>query len=93
MRNNNNNPNDDHDHDHNNVKEIVDQKVLFYKLFSFADSVDIILMIVGSISAIANGVAQPLMTLVLGQIINSFGSSDPKHVVHDVSQVPFFIIA
>ncbi|XP_021764176.1 ABC transporter B family member 9-like [Chenopodium quinoa] len=65
----------------------VEQKVAFYKLFSFADKWDIILMIVGSISAIANGVAQPLMTLILGQIINSFGSTDAEHVVHEVSKV------
>ncbi|KMS95115.1 hypothetical protein BVRB_012190 [Beta vulgaris subsp. vulgaris] len=65
----------------------VEQKVAIYKLFNFADSVDIILMIVGSIAAIANGIAQPLMTLILGQIINSFGSADPQHVVHDVSKV------
>jgi len=68
------------------------QKVPFYKLFAFADPIDVVLMIVGGVAAIGNGLAQPLMTLVLGQIINSFGRSDPSHVVHDVSKVFFIYI-
>lgn len=70
-----------------NNKEL--DKVPFYKMFSFADRWDLILMIVGSISAIANGIAPPLMTLILGQIINSFGISSREHVVHEVSKVIF----
>lgn len=64
-----------------------DQRVAFYRLFSFADRFDIALMIVGSVSAIVNGMAQPVMTLIFGTLINSFGSSDPSHVVHEVSKV------
>ncbi|GMH15734.1 hypothetical protein Nepgr_017575 [Nepenthes gracilis] len=63
------------------------QKVPFYKLFAFADRLDVALMIVGTVAATANGVTQPIMTLILGQVINSFGSSDPEHVVHEVSKV------
>ncbi|GAB2299042.1 ATP-binding cassette sub- B member 9 [Dionaea muscipula] len=63
------------------------QKVAFYKLFSFADRLDAVLMAVGSVAAMANGITQPLMTLILGQVIDSFGSSDPSHVVHEVSKV------
>ncbi|KAL9236879.1 hypothetical protein vseg_011498 [Gypsophila vaccaria] len=63
------------------------EKVGFMKLFSFGDKYDRMLMMVGSIAAICNGIAQPLMTLILSQVINSFGHSDPRHVVHDVSKV------
>ncbi|GAB2287613.1 ATP-binding cassette sub- B member 9 [Dionaea muscipula] len=63
------------------------QKVPFYKLFAFADRIDVTLMVIGTVAAIANGITQPLMTLILGQVINSFGSSDPQHVVHQVSKV------
>ncbi|KAM3251173.1 hypothetical protein P3L10_005243 [Capsicum annuum] len=41
-----------------------DEKVAFYKLFSFADRVDIALMIIGTIGAIGEGLTQPLMTLI-----------------------------
>ncbi|KAF5185686.1 Abc transporter b family member, partial [Thalictrum thalictroides] len=63
------------------------EKVSYYKLFTFADRLDIMLMIIGTISAIANGLAQPLMTLIFGKLINTFGSSDPSKLVSDVSKV------
>jgi hypothetical protein len=56
-------------------------------LFNFADKIDVTLMIIGTISAMANGLAQPLMTLIFGKIINAFGSSDPSDVVKQVSKV------
>lgn len=68
-------------------KKINDQKIPFYKLFSFADRLDVALMIIGTICAIANGLAQPLMTLIFGQMINSFGAVDRQHVVKEVSKV------
>ncbi|XP_048141171.1 ABC transporter B family member 9-like isoform X4 [Rhodamnia argentea] len=64
-----------------------DQKVSFFKLFAFADRLDVIFMVVGTISAVASGLSQPLMTLIFGKLINSFGSSDRDHVVKEVSKV------
>ncbi|XP_057949997.1 ABC transporter B family member 9-like [Malania oleifera] len=63
------------------------QKVPFYKLFAFADRLDVALMVVGTACGAANGLAQPLMTVIFGQLINSFGASDRSHVVHEVSKV------
>jgi len=63
------------------------QKVPFYKLFSFADRLDVTLMIIGTISAMANGFANPLMTLLLGKVINAFGSSNQSEVLNQVSKV------
>lgn len=64
-----------------------DEKVPFYKLFSFADKLDALLMVVGAISAIGNGVSQPLMTLLFGELVDSFGGGDRSTVVHAVSKV------
>ncbi|GAB2280616.1 ABC transporter B member 11 [Dionaea muscipula] len=62
--------------------------VPFYKLFSFADSTDIALMVVGSIGAVGNGVCMPLMTLIFGDLINTFGQNQgTNHIVHAVSKV------
>jgi ATP-binding cassette subfamily B (MDR/TAP) protein 1 len=47
-------------------------------------------MIIGTISAAANGMTQPIMTLILGKMINIFGSTDPHHIVKEVSKV-FYI--
>ncbi|XP_057465279.1 ABC transporter B family member 9-like [Actinidia eriantha] len=72
-----------------------DQKVAFFRLFSFANRFDTVLMIVGTISAIANGLAQPLMMLTLGNLVNSFGTSAPSTLLHNVSKVclKFFYLA
>lgn len=63
--------------------------VPFLKIFSFADSTDIALMIVGIIGAIANGMGTPLMSVVFGQLINSFGNNQNnfQEIVNAVSKV------
>ena len=62
--------------------------VPFHKLFSFADSTDAVLMIIGSIGAVGNGVCYPLMSILLGDVINTFGQNqNNKNVVHLVSEV------
>ncbi|KAM3821027.1 ATP-binding cassette sub-family B member 5 [Vipera latastei] len=48
------------------------QMVGFFELFSFADALDIILMIVGSIAAVATGSGQPIIIVIFGQMTNSF---------------------
>jgi ATP-binding cassette subfamily B (MDR/TAP) protein 1 len=62
--------------------------VQFHKLFSFADSTDILLMILGTIGAMGNGVCMPLMTVFFGDLINSFGQNQNNNeVVQVVSKV------
>ncbi|KAG5552503.1 hypothetical protein RHGRI_010552 [Rhododendron griersonianum] len=69
-------------------KEDSAKTVPFYKLFSFADSVDVVLMIVGTIGAVGNGICMPLMTVLMGDLINSFGQTqNNKDVVQEVSKV------
>lgn len=63
------------------------QRIAFYKLFTFADRYDIFLMVIGTVSAVANGLTQPFMTILMGQLINVFGFSDHDHVVKEVSKV------
>ncbi|WVY93657.1 hypothetical protein V8G54_032745 [Vigna mungo] len=70
----------------------VQEKVPFYKLFIFADSLDRTLMIIGLICAMANGMGQPLMTLIFGKMINAFGSTDPSHTVKEVSKVVLLFV-
>lgn len=63
------------------------EKVAFSKLFSFADKTDVILMIVGTIGAIGNGSCMPLMTILFGEMIDSFGANQNTDVVKVVSKV------
>ncbi|KAK9086195.1 hypothetical protein Syun_028589 [Stephania yunnanensis] len=62
--------------------------VPFYKLFLFADSKDVILMVLGTIFAMANGMAMPLMTVLIGNVVDSFGqNASGDQIVHEVSKV------
>ncbi|XP_048881324.1 ATP-dependent translocase ABCB1 isoform X12 [Brienomyrus brachyistius] len=47
----------------------------FFQLYRFAKPLDIILMIVGLLCAAANGVALPLMSVIFGQMTDSFVQS------------------
>ncbi|PIN18761.1 Multidrug/pheromone exporter, ABC superfamily [Handroanthus impetiginosus] len=64
-----------------------EKKVPFRKLFSFADYYDKVLMTIGTIAAIGNGLSQPLMSLVFGDLVDAFGKAqnDPLSVVSKVS--------
>ncbi|PWZ08638.1 ABC transporter B family member 11 [Zea mays] len=66
-----------------------------HRLFRFADGVDAALMAVGAAGAVASGVAQPLMTLVFGEVVDAFGSASRHDVLHRVSGVclKFFYLA
>ncbi|CAI9110011.1 OLC1v1009967C1 [Oldenlandia corymbosa var. corymbosa] len=62
--------------------------VSFAKLFGFADSSDKLLMMVGTVAAIGNGLRLPLMTILFGQLTDSFGQTTTSgDVVKEVSKV------
>uniref|UniRef100_A0A6N2L835 ABC transmembrane type-1 domain-containing protein n=1 Tax=Salix viminalis TaxID=40686 RepID=A0A6N2L835_SALVM len=64
------------------------KSVPFFKLFAFADSTDICLMILGTIGAIGNGASLPIMSILFGDLIDSFGKNqNNKDVVGLVSKV------
>jgi ATP-binding cassette subfamily B (MDR/TAP) protein 1 len=65
------------------------QVVSYFKLFSFADPLDYLLMTLGTIGAIGNGMTLPIMTIILGGLINAFGDNqnDNQQVIHAVSKV------
>ncbi|XP_047095891.1 ABC transporter B family member 11-like [Lolium rigidum] len=52
-------------------------------------------MVAGAAGAVANGVSQPLMTLLFGDVIEAFGSASRHDVLHRVSEVclKFFYLA
>ncbi|WMV17819.1 hypothetical protein MTR67_011204 [Solanum verrucosum] len=64
-----------------------DEKVPFYKLFSFADRNDIILMLLGILGAIASGVSKPLMSLIFGDLVDSYGTSNQSNIRDKVSGI------
>ncbi|KAF6175606.1 hypothetical protein GIB67_022608 [Kingdonia uniflora] len=60
--------------------------VPYYKLFSFADSYDILLMVLGMIGAVLSGMAMPFMSILLGNLTDAFGQSTSNRT-HIVSKI------
>lgn len=67
--------------------EAAETKVPFLGMFRYADRTDLALMAVGTAAAVANGMAEPLMTVVFSLVIECFGSGDNSTIVHRVSKV------
>lgn len=61
--------------------------VPFYKLFVFSDWWDKILMLIGTIGAIGNGLNPPLMAFLFGDLADAFGGTQNDKVVAVVSKV------
>lgn len=72
-------------------KVVAADKVPYYKLFSFADPVDHALMVIGMITAVGSGICFPLMAVLFGELVDSFGMTvDSEKIVHEVSKVQGF---
>ncbi|KAF4370235.1 hypothetical protein CsatB_005808 [Cannabis sativa] len=85
---NKNNNNNEEKEQESEKSKVPDEKIPFHKLFSFADTTDIFLMIAGTLGAIGNGLGLPVMTILFGEMINSFGNNQTsKDVVDIVSKV------
>lgn len=63
------------------------KKVSLVGMFRYADRLDLLLIAVGTVGALANGVADPLMTVLFGNAIDSFGDSTSQDVVRSVRKV------
>ena len=63
--------------------------VSYYKLYSFADSYDILLIFLGTVGACVHGVAIPVFFVFFGKLIDAFGkySNDPETMSKEVSKV------
>lgn len=61
--------------------------VPFYKLFFSADLKDKLLMIVGTIAAIGNGLNPPLMAFLFGELADAFGINKTKDITSVVCKV------
>lgn len=69
--------------------------VPFARLFAYADCFDWLLMIVGTLAAIAHGAALPVYLDFFGQVISWFGSDrtqSPDLVSDEMAKVPVAIV-
>lgn len=79
--------------DKKNEQATVTEKVPFSKLFAFADATDCALMVFGVVTAIGSGLGLPLMTILFGELANSFGqNANTNRVLQEVSKVLCFAL-
>ncbi|VFQ96925.1 unnamed protein product [Cuscuta campestris] len=71
-----------------------EQGIPFYKLFSFADKFDWMLMFLGSLGAAVHGCSMPVFFLLFGQMVNGFGQnqSDFHTMTHQVSMYALYFV-
>uniref|UniRef100_A0A0C9QRK5 TSA: Wollemia nobilis Ref_Wollemi_Transcript_12661_4895 transcribed RNA sequence n=1 Tax=Wollemia nobilis TaxID=56998 RepID=A0A0C9QRK5_9CONI len=76
------------------AKENSEQGVPFLKLFRFADVYDYVLIIIGVVAAAAHGLMWPAFFLVLGSIVNAFGTNqnNPKDMASKVEQLSLDLV-
>lgn len=56
-------------------------------MFRYADGVDKLFMLFGTLGSIGDGLQNPLMMYILSDVINSFGSSKGTLTNSDVNKV------
>ncbi|XP_074620270.1 ATP-dependent translocase ABCB1-like [Acropora palmata] len=66
-------------------KEEKPPMIPLFQLFRFSDRIDVLFMVVGSISAIAHGAAIPIQFVIFGDLINSFINFE-KFKKHNVTE-------
>lgn len=71
-------------------KKVVQETTLpFYKLLSYADWLDWIMMGLGTFGSVIHGMAQPVGYYLLGRALNGYGSNigNNQAIVHALKQV------
>ncbi|CAM6016899.1 unnamed protein product [Sphagnum balticum] len=68
--------------------------VPYYKLFSFADGYDFLLMFLGATGACVHGVAIPIFFVFFGKLINAFGQyyADPEKMSAEVAKNALYFL-
>ncbi|XP_073054115.1 ABC transporter B family member 21-like isoform X1 [Primulina eburnea] len=66
--------------------------VSFYKLFSFSDVWDKLLIVVGTIAAIGHGLNPALMALLFGELADAFGGNQSGKILPVVSKVSLKLV-
>lgn len=76
--------------EHDEMRKNVVRALPFFKLLSYADFVDWILMGLGTLGSIVHGMALPVGYLLLGKALNAFGNNihDTNAMVHALKKVP-----
>lgn len=62
-------------------------KVSFHDLFKNADAADVVLMLVGTVAALASGMSQVVMSIIFGRMVDAFGGATTDTILPRVDKV------
>ncbi|GMF37208.1 unnamed protein product [Phytophthora fragariaefolia] len=64
------------------------QMVSMAELFSYADGIDKLLMLLGTVGGLTAGVGQPIQIVLFGDVLNTFNPADPgANIEHSIRHV------
>lgn len=63
------------------------EKISVFHLFRFADRVDLCLVVLGLAGSIGDGLLSPLTMLVLGSMINTYGTAGSSLSNNEINEV------
>ncbi|KAF3455608.1 hypothetical protein FNV43_RR00244 [Rhamnella rubrinervis] len=69
------------------IRGDIELRDVYFRYPARPDKLDVVLMIVGTLGAAGNGASQPLMVVIFGQLIDSFGFSSPTSLMDKISKV------
>lgn len=61
-------------------------EISLLKLFKYADSTDLWLMVLGTIGTVADGIATPVTMFIMSSLLNTIGSGATGNFVHTISK-------
>ncbi|XP_020195674.1 ABC transporter B family member 5 [Aegilops tauschii subsp. strangulata] len=62
-------------------------KASFHDLFKNADAADVVLMLVGTVAALASGMSQVVMSIIFGRMVDAFGGATRDTILPRVDKV------
>lgn len=62
------------------------------QLFRYADGTDKVLVLLGTLGSVVDGMMQPLTMLILGSTINSYGGAGTSFSASSPDKVCFFVV-
>jgi hypothetical protein len=64
----------------------------YWKLFRFADKLDLFLLTIALLAAIANGIIIPLVSVIFGDLINVLGDPTTTDIADEINKVILYLV-
>jgi ABC-type multidrug transport system fused ATPase/permease subunit len=66
--------------------------VSYRALFRFADKLDVLLVVVGSLGGLTHGVMMPVFSIIFGSLLDDFNAADTASLTRNVSKTAAYLV-